>query len=302
MNIEDVADYACRCGEGPLWHPAERRVYWVDIPAGRLFRLDPETRAHEAVYQDRPIGGFTLQADGALLCFRDRGNVVVWRDGRVARTVIETVPELAATRFNDVCADPEGRVFCGTLSAPGLSGRLYRLDPDGRLTRLGDGYGTPNGMGFSPDGRTFYFNDSGTDRPVTYAFDYTRATGALSNRRVFRDAHSNGDPGMPDGLAVDAAGGVWTARWDGSALLRFRPDGTLDETIPFPVRKVSSLCFAGEDLRDIYATSAGGDRRDTDGAEAGTLFRLQGAAVPGLARHVSRISRAAESGSSRHVP
>ena len=289
MHIESVADYACRCGEGPLWHPAARRVYWGDIPAGRLLRFDPATGAHEAVHQDRPIGGFTLQADGALLCFRDRGNVVVWREGRIARTVIEAVPELVTTRFNDVCADPEGRVFCGTMGAPGLRGRLYRLDPDGRLTLLGDDYGTPNGMGFSPDGRTLYFNDSGTDRPATYAFDYARATGALSHRRVFRDARAHGDPGKPDGLAVDAAGDVWTARWDGSALLRFTPDGALAETIPFPVRKVSSLCFAGETLRDIYVSSAGGDRRDTDGAQAGTLFRLRGAATPGLARHVSRI-------------
>lgn len=295
MDIESVADYACRCGEGPLWHPAERRVYWVDIPAGRLFRLDPATGAHEAVYHDRPIGGFTLQADGALLLFRDRGNVAVWRDGRVRHTVIDAVPELAATRFNDVCADPEGGVFCGTMSAPGLSGRLYRLDPGGQLTLLGDGYGTPNGMGFSPDGRTLYFNDSGTSRPVTYAFDYDRATGALANRRVFRDALASGDPGKPDGLAVDAAGCVWTGRWDGSALLRFTPDGARAESIPFPVRKISSLCFAGDDLRDIYATSAGGDHRDTDGARAGTLFRLRGADAPGLPRNVSRIPLPAES-------
>ena len=289
MKIEMVADYACACGEGPLWHPDERRVYWTDIPAGRLFRFDPATDRHEIVYQDRPVGGFTLQADGSLLLFRDKGNVVVWRDGRVARTVIDAVPDLATTRFNDVCADPEGRVYCGTMGAPGLSGRLYRLDPGAGLTLLGDGYGTPNGMGHSPDGRTMYYNDSGTARPVTHAFAYDRATGGLSGRRVFRDAVANGDPGRPDGLAVDAAGNVWTGRWDGSALLRFTPDGQLAETVPMPAAKCSSLCFAGDDLRDIYVTTAGGDRRDAKDPQAGALFRLRGGALAGLPRFRSRI-------------
>jgi D-xylonolactonase len=289
MTPEMVADYACACGEGPLWHPDEQRVYWADIPAGRLFRFDPAAGRHEIVYQDRPVGGFTLQADGSLLLFRDKGNVAVWRDGRVTRTVIEAVPDLAATRFNDVCADPEGRVFCGTMGAPGLTGRLYRLDPGAGLTLLGDGYGTPNGMGFSPDGRTLYYNDSGTKQPKTYAFAYDRATGGLSDRRVFRDCMSNGDPGRPDGLAVDVAGHVWTARWDGSALLRFAPDGRLVETVAIPAAKASSLCFAGDGLRDIYVTTAGGAQRTDKDPRAGAFFRLRGSAVAGLPRFRSRI-------------
>lgn len=289
MIIEAVADYACQCGEGPLWSPVEKKVYWVDIPKGRLFRFDPSTGAHEQVYQDRPIGGLTLQADGSLLCFRDQGNIVVWDKGRVTRTIIESLPDLATTRFNDVCADPEGRVFCGTLSAPGLSGRLYRLDTDGTLTRIGDGYGTPNGMGFDPDNRLLYFNDSGSDHPVTYVFDYDRATGALANRRIFRDARKNQDPGKADGLAVDVQGNIWTGRWNGSALIQFNPKGDSMTTIPFPARKVSSLCFAGDELRDIYATSAGGDQRATDGAQAGALFRIRNMPISGLARYVSRL-------------
>lgn len=287
-QIEIVAGTACACGECPIWHPGEACVYWVDIPAGRLYRFDPATGAHACVFQDRPIGGCTVQADGSLLLFRDRGNVVEWRSGHITRTVIEALPELTPTRFNDVCADPDGRVFAGTMSAPGLTGRLYRLDPGTPPVLVGDGYGTPNGMGFSPDGRLLYFNDSGKDRPVTYVFDYDRASGAIGNRRVFREALPAGDPGRADGLAVDAAGDIWTGRWDGSALMRFHPDGTRAQVIDFPVQKVSSLCFAGADLADIYATSAGGDRRDLNGAAAGSLFRLR-ANAPGLPRHVSRL-------------
>lgn len=286
---EVLVDLACACGEGPLWHESERRVYWVDIPRGQLFRFDPATGAHELCHQDRPIGGYTLQADGALLLFRDQGNIVVWREGRIVRTVVEKVPELAQTRFNDVCAGPAGSVFCGTMAVPGASARLYRLDCDGALTLLGEGYGTSNGMGFSPDERRLYFNDSGSVAPRTYVFDYDRATDSLANRRVFRDAAASGDPGKPDGLAVDAQRFVWTARWDGAALLRHAPDGAVVDTLTLPVRNVTSLCFGGEGLRDVYITSAGGDQRARYGAHAGALFRMRGYPVAGLPRFVSQV-------------
>ena len=292
LSPEVVADYACHTGEGPLWHPDEQRVYWTDIPAGRLFRLAPATGQHEPCYQDRPVGGFTLQADGSLLLFRDKGNIVTWRDGAVAATVVEVVADLKGTRFNDVCADPAGRVFCGTMADMKHPGRLYRLDTNGALTLLFEGLGTPNGMGFSPDGTRLYFNDSHGTVRTTWVFDYDAATGTLANRRVFRDAKSHDDPGSPDGLAVDADGGVWTARWDGNAILRHAADGSVVERIPFPVRKVSSLCFAGPELRDIYATTAGGHLRGVDGPSAGALFRLTGSPVAGLPRHRSRVGLA----------
>lgn len=287
MRIECVADYACDCGEGPLWHPDEGAIYWTDIPAGRLFRLHAEDGAHTPVYTDRPVGGLTLQEDGALALFRDRGNVVIWRNGVVERTVLAEIGELARTRFNDVCADPEGRVFCGTMTGPDIKGRLYRLDPDGRRHLLLENQGTPNGMGFSPDLRHFYYNDSRAAR--TWVFDYDRATGAIGNQRLCRDAAAAGDPGRPDGLAVDAEGFIWTGRWDGGALLRFDPEGRLALRIDLPARKITSLCFAGEDLSVIYATSAGGGNRPADGALAGALFRITGLNIRGMPRFRSRL-------------
>src|SRR5580698_9676078 len=115
-GLELIADYACETGENPLWHPFERRLYWCDIPKGRLFRYDPATGIHEQCFEGRVIGGFTIQADGALLLFMDRGTIALWRDG----CVTEVVSEIAAernSRFNDVIADPHGRVFCGTMSS-----------------------------------------------------------------------------------------------------------------------------------------------------------------------------------------
>ena len=281
---ERVADTRCRTGEGPLWHEQERRLYWVDIPEGRLYRCDPASGAHEQVFQGEPIGGFTVQADGSLLLFMARGAVAVWRPDQPLSPVVEEIPLERESRFNDVVADPEGRVFCGTMPGPDGGGRLYRLDRDGTLTELLDGVGLPNGMDFSPDGRFLYFVDSAAG--TVWRFDYDRGTGELSERRVFAD--TAGREGAPDGLAVDAEGGVWCALWGGGCLVRYRPDGGEDRRVELPARKVSSAAFGGPALDELYVTTAGGDDREAEGPGAGALFRLR-PGLPGRPPFPSRI-------------
>ena len=150
MQPEMIADYQCVTGEGPLWHPMEQRVYWADIPTGRMFRYHPATGHHEQIYQGEMVGGFTIQADGALLLFQERGAVRIWREG-VLTTVIDEIPDERETRFNDVFADTEGRVFCGTMPTGERLGRLYRLNTDGSIHLLLEGIGCSNGMGFTPE-------------------------------------------------------------------------------------------------------------------------------------------------------
>ncbi|MHC4399621.1 MAG: SMP-30/gluconolactonase/LRE family protein, partial [Planctomycetota bacterium] len=115
LHVEIVVRSQCVLGEAPLWHPAEKRLYWADIDRGRLHRFDPATGEHKIVLEGRPIGGLTCQADGSLLLFRDRGTVEIFRDGEIVRTVLPKIPDEATSRFNDVIADPRGRVFCGTM-------------------------------------------------------------------------------------------------------------------------------------------------------------------------------------------
>lgn len=283
MDIELIADYACETGEGPLWHPDEKRLYWVDIPRGRMFRYDPATGHHEQCYEGEQIGGFTIQEDGALLLFMARGAIKTWRDGFI-RTILEEIPDERETRFNDVQADPEGRVFCGTMPAPDRPGRLYRLDRDGSLTVLLEGIGCSNGMGFSPDLKQMYYTDS--PKREIYIFDYDRATGALSNQQVF--LRTPDDEGFPDGMTVDAEGYIWTAKWDGWCLVRYSPDGREDRRIEFPAKQVSSLTFAGTDNRDIYVTTAGGHNKAENGEGAGALFRVR-AGIQGVPEFRSKI-------------
>ncbi len=283
MEPELIVDYACETGEGPLWHPDEKRVYWVDIPQGRLFRYEPSTGRHELCHQESVIGGFTIQADGGLLLFLDKGTVKKWREGKT-ETVVDGIPDEKESRFNDVIADPEGRVYCGTMPTPERQGRLYRLDLDGSLKVMDEGFGCPNGMGFALDGKSMYFIDSPARK--IYLYDYDRATGALAHRRDFVDTSE--DPGFPDGMTVDSLGFVWCAKWDGSCVVRYTPDGREDRRIALPARKVSSLAFGGEAYDELYVTTAGGRQKDTDGAMAGGLFRLR-PGVRGLPEFRSRI-------------
>lgn len=279
-----VADYACEIGENPLWHPFEQKVYWTDIPTGRLFRYDPATGEQDQCYQGRPVGGFTIQEDGALLLFMDRGTVVLWRDGAQIEVISELSAELS-TRFNDVIADPRGRVFCGTMSTAERKGRLYRLDVNGSCHVVLEEVGCSNGMAFSSDLKTFYHTDSFAYE--IYIYDYSTESGELTNRRIF--ARFDEADGLPDGLTLDAEGGVWTALWDGGGVVRLLPTGTVDRRISLPTRKVSSLTFGGIDLQDMYITTAGGHTKQEDGESAGGLFCVK-AQAPGKAEFFSRIA------------
>ena len=282
-ELEIIADYACETGECPVWHPMEQAVYWTDIPQGRLFRYDPATGEHRQVYQGRPVGGMTVQEDGKLLLFMDRGTVALFnptstRSGvginspPTLEYVIEELPQEHETRFNDVIADPLGGVFCGTMRRGDTPGRLYRLHPNGEIEMLLEGTKTSNGMGFSPDLRKFYFTDSG---PATvWAFDFDPDTAKISNPEVIIHVDRSVE-GATDGMTVDTEGNIWSARWDGSRLVKHAPNGQELLVIPFPVKKVSSCTFGGPDYTDLYVTTAGGTDKPANGESAGSLFRLR---------------------------
>ena len=235
LTAEVVVDVPCGTGEGPLWHPEEKVLLWTDIPGGTLHRYDPATGKHDVLIEhDRQIGGFTIQPDGSLLLFRDQGNVVAFRDGKVAETVIDHIPGEEQLRFNDVIADPEGRVFAGTMKGGDTLGRLYRIERDGSYEAVVDGVGCSNGMAFTEDLRTMYYIDTVPNR--IDAFDYDRETGAITNRRTVASLDkSRGEAGGPDGMTLDANDRLWVASFGGGGVFGFEPDGT-------PRGKTSSTC------------------------------------------------------------
>ena len=280
---EIVVDSLCDCGENPLWHPDEGRLYWTDIPAGKIYCYDPSTGEHETFYDGEVVGGFTLQQDGSLLLFMEKGSVAVLRSGELI-PVVEEIAAERGSRFNDVIADPEGRVFCGTMPSPDHPGSLYRLDCDGKLTSVLGGIGGSNGMGFTRDRSRMYYTDSAA-REI-YVYDYDRATGGLQNRGLFCGLPEG--EGTPDGMTVDSDGYVWSAIWDGGRLVCYTSEGDEVLRIPFPARKVSSLTFGGDGCDEIYVTTAGGGKRKVEGPGAGAVFRLR-LGIAGVPEFRSRI-------------
>ncbi len=280
---EMIADYACKVGEGPLWHPDERRLYWLDIEIGRMFRYDPSSGKHEIVYEDVPIGGATLQADGSLLLFMTGGAIKTWRDGQL-ETIVDEIAEERGGRFNDVIADPAGRVFCGTMPIGERPGRLYLLDTSGELQVVIGEVELPNGMGFTPDQRQMYHTD--TPKRHIYRSDYNRETGELTNTQTF--VVTPEELGNPDGMTVDGEGYVWSASWDGGCLVRFAPDGSESERLDLPAKKVSSVTFGGDDNSDMYVTTAGGADKIANGDGAGALFRFR-SGIRGVPEFRSRV-------------
>jgi len=284
MELEEIADYACDTGEGPLWHPVEKALYWLDIHSGRIFRYNPNTGSHSTIHEGEPLGGMTIEADGSLLLFQRSGIINKWT-GDSIEVVNDELKEEPQYQFNDVIADPMGRVFCGTLATEDSVGKLYRLDTDGSIEAVYEGVETSNGLGFSPDYDTLYFTESRKQRISEFGYDV--GTGAISNRRTFVETPEDG--GLPDGMTVDKQGGVWSAQCYGGHVVRYSKDGSVERRIDLPVTKVTSLIHGGPSYRDLYVTTGGGQNKKEQGDKAGTLFRFE-TEVSGRPEHFSRIT------------
>ncbi len=289
-EVRVVSHQRCRIGENPLWHAEEKRLYWVDIPLGRLYRVDAAGGGNAELLRDGShdaswLGGFTIEADGALLLFLKGGRVERWVHGK-SEMVIEAIEAQVGMRYNDVIADKAGRVFCGTVSVPevGKPGGLYRLNSDAELTQVVGDVLCSNGMAFTGDGKHMFYTDS--NRRVIWKFDYDAKDGSLSNQREW--VRTREEDGVPDGMTIDAEDHVWSAQWDGGCVIRYTPEGVEERRIALPTGKISSMTFGGEGLGTMFLTSAGGEADAAKDPMAGAVFALE-PGVRGRAEFASRI-------------
>lgn len=281
MTLAELAvDVRCRIGESPVWDVRDARLYWVDITGRRIWRHDPASGQSRHWTVTEMVGCIATRARGGFVAAMQSGVFAVQLDeAREEAHAERLAPALhgPSQRFNDGRCDRQGRLWVGSMaidasSAPRV-GRLARLDPAGRwATPLMSEMVVPNGLGFSPDGRTMYASDSHASVATVWAFDYDPDTGEATRQRVFIEALPQG---RPDGAAVDADGGYWICANDAAAVLRYTPAGRLDRRIELPVPKPSMCAFGGARLDTLYITSIrpdGDDDTMTHHPLAGAVF------------------------------
>jgi sugar lactone lactonase YvrE len=278
-----VVDCGNELGETPIWDEAAGLLHWVDIFAGAVWSLDPATGEASHFEHGTVVGSVVPRERGGLVLAAGRALVATDLDGNGAETLAEVEPDRPENRFNDCRVDPAGRFFGGTkVNDPDIEGRgaLHRIGPDlSPAVAIAD-TGIANGIGWSPDGAALYFIDSPLQRIDAYEFD--PATGDLGARRTV--ATIDPDDGLPDGLTVDAEGGIWVALVRTGTLRRYAPSGTLEAELRTEVRNPTCPGFGGESLKTLYLTSAHLRSDPTyadDHPQAGALFALD-VGVPGL--------------------
>jgi D-xylonolactonase len=253
--IEIVADEKNRYGESPCWDAVAGRLLWVDNFSGDLYSHVPATRSTRQIAAGIPLNAVAVNHDGRLVIAGAEGILLLDGAGGLEQVIAEHDGEQLV--FNDITVGPDGWIYGGTFhwGANGLErhGRLLLIRGDGTATVLDDGITLSNGLGFSPDGRTLYFTD--TMERTIHRYDVDVATGLVHDRRVFVAVPRT--EGLPDGLAVDAEGFVWSAQWYAGEVVRYDPDGRVERRLAVPAQQVSSVAFGGAELADLYVTSAG---------------------------------------------
>jgi sugar lactone lactonase YvrE len=270
-SAERITDRIVHHGEGPCWSPSWGGLRFVDMLAGDVVSLAADGTVSRRSYGTVAAVVRPRTGGGAIVAV---GFVLESADGE-----LEPLPDVFAPepplRMNEGGCDPDGRFYCGTIKGGEEgAGKLYRLDADLTVSTVLESVTVSNGFGFSPDGTLAYFNDTGTGR--TDVFDYDREDG-LTHRRPFAHVQT-GELDRPDGLTVDAEGGVWVALFGGSAVRRYAPDGTLDLVVDVGARQVTACAFGGDDLGELYITTSRENLDDDDDPAAGSLFRF----VPGV--------------------
>lgn len=277
-EVEHVLAVNNKLGEGPVWSVDEQALYWVDIESNCFYRLYPATGKHEVFTTGLPVGVLALRASGGLVMATKNG-FAFWSPQQGLRFITDPEAHKPHTRFNDGAVDCRGRFWAGTMC--GLAemcaepeGSLYRLDPDGSVHVMETGLAISNGIGWSPDNSLMYLTDSPLH--MIYVYDFDAATGTIGNRRPF--IHTPDEAGIPDGLAVDSEGCIWSARWGGWKITRYDPGGKGEREIRLPVQYPTSCAFGGEHLNELYITSAWtalSEEQRKNQPLAGDLFRVK---------------------------
>ncbi|XP_039265311.2 regucalcin-like [Styela clava] len=280
-NVDVLCPNLCRLGEGPCWDAPNQRLLFVDIEKSTVHRWNYSTLSLQAPLK---LNGPYVSA----VVPRENGGFVVAAYDRFASlnevtglsSTIAKVPLNEQVKFNDGKCDPAGRFWAGTGGTTNETkqGYLYTLNTDKTVTTKISDVILSNGLSWSPDHTKMYFIDTPTYNVLAY--DYDVNTGAIANPQLLLKFDKWKD-GTPDGQCNDAKGNLWVAMYGGGRVIKVDAStGQKVERISVSTSalKITSCCFGGPDLNELFVTSASSDEPVGD---AGSLFKVTGLQAKG---------------------
>lgn len=260
--------------EGPVWD-ADRGLIFSDVLNGGAYALSADGSVSPIIEHRKGMGGMALHERGGMVV-SGRNISLKPKDGGTTVLLHNLDPSLGEVGFNDLCTDEKGRIYVGSLAFRPVGegaedetpqpGSLYRIELDGTAERIAEGIQLTNGLGFSPDGTQLYHSDTLTNAVWAFPVSSDGSVGARTKFGIL------GDDFAPDGLAVAVDGSVWVADARGGQVAVFEASGIARTPIPVPLPMVTSVCFGGPDLRDLYIVTGS---RDSGRENGGTIFRMR---------------------------
>lgn len=256
MNYEFVVNSHCIIGEGPVWDSDTQKLWFIDVRDQKVFCCDNRT-LEKTLSFDQPVGFAVLREKGGFVLGLRDGYYFSDMDGNIT-PIADPEPGRTDGRFNDGKVDPQGRVWGGTMCMtdgiePGPDSGLYCLDENLKMTTKLTSVLQANGMAWNKEQDKFYFVDTMRRNVTEYRYD--PQTGTLSEGRECIKVPEK--DGLPDGMCLDDEGMVWLALWGGYGVVRYDPTtGEILDKVELPCPNVTSCCFGGEKLDELYITTA----------------------------------------------
>jgi sugar lactone lactonase YvrE len=284
LQINTVSTHTSLLGEGPVWDARRNVICWVDIINGEIHEYAPQQKKHTTIPVHQMIGSLAVCTNGNFITALQNGFAFIDRITGEVKMITDPENHLPNNRFNDGKCDPAGRFWAGTmsLSEEPNAGNVYMIENNSPHAKKIESVTISNGLAWSLDHHTMYYIDTPTFEVLAY--DYDQETGHISNKRIImKIAEENGSP---DGMTIDNEGMLWIAHWDGWQVIRWDPNnGERLHRIHLPAAKITSCTFGGENLNDLYITSAKVGLTNNDLEKqplAGSLFVIHNCGHKGL--------------------